>query len=667
MSNKMENGRREANSEISEETGKFFDLHGHFLERYAGDSSIGIRPSPEDLGTFAIDLERGILYAETSRFGEKGWSQDKILSSVLHEFEHFREFRELLDEKNGDQIWQRHSRKLKEKRRFGILDNCFDDIKIDRRVDARAPVLHEAIKSKYREDLFPAVDYTNEPKHLQFAYALKRRGVLAEEKMEISPDVQAEITKLEEIERNGVKLLEYATRPETPMSMRLKLQDKFLVPIYEKFFQEDVEEKQKQGSGESGNEGGESANDGDADGTSGNKDSNKDGNNSKPQKLKNKTGKSDGSRHTGPSAADANETGEAINPEDYFKDEYDKFDQANPKLIDYSSDELKEQIDAYIKAQQGQSAEQEALEAYARAEGVSLPEIREYQRYFSQLENLENPETGEKVLEELRKIFKRIIAERKKDRYAPKHPLSEGEVLINPSEAVVSVLAGENEPEVWQSQEKKDLPQELFGDFDVTLVCDRSISMNKEQKAAEQKKAAILILEALKEFCDELDEMRSDLKHDLNVRSEVWGFGGLSEVGMLKPLSEQLTEKQRVSVYQELAQTPGDSTMDFLALEKIRDEVTPEEWRKIESKKLRKVIIVLTDGGSSDSAKVQQLLRQFETAGVAVAAIGITASGRPAETTYAPNGQTCESVENLAVVLADLLKQYLQDLLIRKR
>jgi len=197
------------------------------------------------------------------------------------------------------------------------------------------------------------------------------------------------------------------------------------------------------------------------------------------------------------------------------------------------------------------------------------------------------------------------------------------------------------------------------------LVCDRSGSMQGD-KAAEQRKATILILEALKEFSDELEDWRTDLKYELNVRTEVWGFGGEAEVRVLKPLSEMLSEKQRVEVYKQLAQTSGDSTLDFLALKKIKDEVTSEEWQKIKDKKLRKVIIVLTDGQSADASQVQKILEDLRDKNVAIAAIGITKSGKPAEATYAPDGQVCEEVSQLAVVLADLLKNYLRELLIKK-
>jgi uncharacterized protein YegL len=659
------------------EVDDFFQRQRGFLEKYAGDSSIRVETAPPALGTFAINLEDGVMYAEPKFFTDRGYSLPKAMFATLHEFEHFREMKELLDEAGGDRIWERHRTRTKAKRRLGIFDNLIDDIKMNRQVIGRAPVLSETRSRLYQENLFSNPDLRDAPKHLQFGYALLRRAMLPEEEIIVDPQVQVEIDRLDGIESRGVKLLDFMTQPDTIMSLRLKLQERFLEPVMEKLFQEDVQNKKKEneakkkggkgsgGNGENDDMNGDTddSNNEETDDTEENEQKGKKNKKSKPKK-KSKSGKQESTEDNGAEAG-SDSNGESTNPEDYFKNEYDEHEANNPEPIDYSDQAIAEKIEEYLETQKGKSAEQEALEAYARAEGVSLNEIKQYQRFFSQLEGMQNPETGEQVLEELRAIFKKIIAERKKSRYAPKHPMSEGEILIRPAEAVTAVMAGENEPEVWETLEKKDLPQELFGDFDVTLVCDRSGSMQGE-KATQQRQAVVLILEALKEFCDELNEMRSELKHDLNVRSEVWGFGGKKEVKVLKPLSEQLTEKQRVSVYQSLAEVPGDSTMDFLALEKIKAEVTEEEWQKIKDRKLRKVIIVLTDGASDDSSRVQKSLKELETAGVAVIGIGITASGKSAEITYAPNGLVCVDVNQLSVVLAELLKNYLKDLLIKK-
>ena len=95
----------------------FFEEHSDFLRSYAGDSSIKVEPAPPGLNTFAIDLEKGVLYGDPRFFTEKGFSEQKGVFAFLHEFEHFRELRTLLAEKGGDKVWQRHTKRLKESRR----------------------------------------------------------------------------------------------------------------------------------------------------------------------------------------------------------------------------------------------------------------------------------------------------------------------------------------------------------------------------------------------------------------------------------------------------------------------------------------------------------------------------------------------------------------------
>jgi nitric oxide reductase activation protein len=195
----------------------------------------------------------------------------------------------------------------------------------------------------------------------------------------------------------------------------------------------------------------------------------------------------------------------------------------------------------------------------------------------------------------------------------------------------------------------------------VTLVADRSGSMEGE-KAAEQRKAVAVILETLKEFSDELDEARRDLAVDLNVRTESWTFGDDAEVEMLKPLSKELTEKQRVHVYNTLADTPGGHTKDFLALENIARELSPEDLEKIQNKKLKKILIVTSDGVSDDVPRLQKALKSLRDKGIVVIGVGITAEASAVKTSYDPGGQVCKNIPELPLTLGNLLKDHLSEL-----
>lgn len=637
----------ETAGKLSPTSKRFFELNKDFLENYAGDSSLQIKPSPKGLGTFAVDLEKGVLYAEPRFFGERGHGTDETMVLTLHEYEHFREMRELLSEKGGEQVWRKHIAKFKAKKRFSIMDNCFDDVKINRTVVSRAPSLLETRRKLWAEKMFPDADFSSLPKHIQFCYALDRKLNVSDEQVKVSEEVQAELDKLEAIKNSaGVSVLDYASDPRTPMSVRLKLQELYLEPILEKLFEEDVKDKEDKGKGGEGSEGeGEESTDESEGEESGEKDS---GDEKKKPKSKPKKGGKTGKE-------------KPKNPEDYFRDEYNKWDKEHPETVSWK--DIERATEEFIKNKKGEkSAEQLAEEAYAKAEGVTAEELREYRRFRQTIEEIKNPETDESVVEKLRKIFRKIVAERKKRVPSSKLPVAEGEILIYPAEAVVQIQAGVREPEVWQTIEQKERPKELYGNFDAVLVFDRSGSMDEGGKKKEQRKCGILGLEALKEFSDLIDEERADLQYDLNVRTEAWTFGDDAQVEMLKPLGKEMTERQRVLIYKTLANTPGDSTKDFLALEKIFAAIPEEDWEKIRRKELRKIIVVFSDGESDNSAKVQEICGKFRERGTVVVGVGITNSGKAAETTYAPDGQVCEDASKLAVVLGGLLEKFIREL-----
>ncbi len=620
---------------------QFYNEHRDFFTAYASDTSLNIRPPLPGQKGFAIDLENGKLYADPSFFAERGYEGDKITFGYLHEFEHFRELKALLAEPRGAAVFRRLAEKSKAKPRYHILDNCVDDIKMNRAVADRAPSLRETKNNVYRENLFASADLTDKPKHLQFAYAILREAMLPEEPTTVDPEVRAEIDALKTMtNRAGVNVLDFASDPRTSMSTRLKLQERFLEPAYERLFQEDVDEKQKKSaSGEPSDETGK-------------------GEPGEPGEQPKEGGKPK------PGAKKKAAKGKPVKPEDFFADEYAEYFAKQPDPV--STEDIEKAVKEFVaKKKKERSTDDLALEAIARAEGVTVEDLKEYQRFWQDVESLHNPETNESVVEELREIFRQIITERKKPVTASRLPVREGEILAKPAEAVIAIKAGIREPAVWETVEQKEKPRELFGDFDVTVIADRSGSM-KGQKAMEQRRAVALVLEALKDFADDLDEWKPELAYDLNVRTEAWSFGSEAEVKVLKPLSTELTDRQRVAVYKELATTPGSNTKDFLALEAIANVIPDEDKAKLASRTLKKVIIVMSDGASDSPARVQAVARSLRESGVAVLGVGITEEGEPVVSTYAPDGKVCEKVENLPTVLGALLQNQLKDLLLNK-
>jgi len=626
------------------EVKKFSEEYGKFFQSYIGDAPFEVRdnsevPEVEALGTFAIDLGkvategRGIIYSEPKFFEEKyGYSKNKALFAFLHEFEHLREVMELLNDKNGEKAWAKHIAKIDKKKRFQIFDNCFDDIKMNRGVVSRASTLDDSRANLYKENVFPKTDYTKDPKHLQFSYAFLHEAML-DDKIDLSADVRSEVDRLKNIKVRGRSLVDFATDPNTPMSARLEIQKRFFEPILEKFYQEDKEKKKKEGK--------------------------KDG--------EGKGDKEQGGEENKNNISKKDEKGQLKKPksskesdEELFKKEYEEYDKNNPQPI--SKKKIAEAVKNYIEAKKKQkTADELALEAYTKAEGVKTEELLEYRKFWQEVENLKNPETDEYLVEELREIFKRIITERMKPKISSKYPEKEGDLLMFPTKAVVDIKSGVKEPEVWETIEQKERPADLFGDFDVTLICDRSGSMNGAGKDIAQRQATTLLLEVLKEFSDDLEENKIDLEYNLNVRTEAWSFGDSAQCEMLKGLSSSLSEKERVYVYNKLSDVSG-TTRDFETLEKVKNFLSEDDLEKIRNKKLKKIIFVLSDGGSDNPSKTQNLLKDLREKGILVYGIGMTSSAEAIRDTYAPDALVCDKIENLPLVVGNLLKKEIDNL-----
>jgi hypothetical protein len=618
----------------------FIARNKEFFALYANDSSISVKPSRE-LGTFAIDLEEGVIYGDPSYYEKKGMTEAHAFNSFLHEFEHFRRLMTLTCESDGLEVWGEHRKRVKTKPHLHVLDNVLEDISVDRAILSRAPNQRETQFDLYRSNLWPSTDNSKLPAHLQFIYTLFREQMMPEEPVEVTGKVRDEIERLRGIKNAaGQGLIDVMTDPDLSQAKRLALQKKFFEPVYERFFEEDVKEKKDQEEKKQKEQGGE--------GSSGQSSGGEKG----EQNKEAEPGKPEGGQGK---------------PDDLFQGLYDEYFEKSPDAV-FTEGQIEEALKKVIEAKQGKpkSAEDLALEAYAKEVGVNPSDLKEYQKFWEDIEEMHANDADETVVEGIRVTFRKILTERLEPVMRSRQPVEEGEYLVRPAEAVAEVLAGHTQPRVWMTRERKEYPKEIFGAFDITVVCDRSVSMNESDgsavKQVEQQKAVMLLLEAMREFCDDLDDKRKDLTADLQVRSEVWGFGGPEEVGCIKALSDELTDIQRVAVYKELKSTPGRSTRDDLALKGIFDSIPEEDFELIERGKLQKVIIVLTDGNSSNAEGTKKAIKDLRDKGVVVVAIGITKAGKEAIRLYKPDAHLAKTAADTGIAVGKVLKEFLKGL-----
>ena len=175
-------------------------------------------------------------------------------------------------------------------------------------------------------------------------------------------------------------------------------------------------------------------------------------------------------------------------------------------------------------------------------------------------------------------------------------------------------------------------------------------------------------MEALKEFSDTAGE-QGPLAPELTIKSEVRSFGdNPNHTGILKPLSPTLTELDRIRVFKALGTCNSNVNNEEAMFEKLYESIL-EEARKdpaylerIKSGKLKKFVIMLTDGQVGDYEATRSEIKKLRDLGIVVAGIGITEDGTDAVETYAPNGLVAKKASDLPKTLQKLLTEYLDTL-----
>lgn len=593
------------------EGGQEINISAKKAEGFFDENQKAIEDYAQDRGLFfrrgdgwAINMEKGEATYDSKFFAEKGYSSAESMWATCHEIEHFRDWRK------DPETYSRLFSRMKSRRRIHILYNCLDDIMVNREVDRRFPAHQETKEYLYKEKLFPKIDYTDASKHLQFTYAMLREKMLPGEVLVLSPEVREEIEKLKNIDGQGTDLISLASDPDAKPADRFGVIRDYIEPIYEKFFKEDVEEKKNLQSGEGG---------------------------------------------------ESKEDGEPKNSEDYFSDEYDDFDDKMPMPI--SLDEMKDILDKEAKRQKEEkekTPEQIAEEQFEREHGVSVKEMAEYRNDYKKIEQYIKP---------LREIFERIISMRKEIKRRLKERTDQG-VVLDPSlisQAYIDAQSGILDSRTQLKIRKEEFDENKPNNFEFTLVCDLSGSMNKNNpggKSYEQRLCAILILEALDEFEKKLEAERMEKTLDLRVLTEVRGFGDSDEE--LKPMSDSIDYQTRIKIAKRLSNCDGGSTRDFESLAKIDKEINEEIRQDIEKNDLKKIVLLITDGGSDDIRQAKKEKDALIKAGIVVKAIQIGKIGasdkEKFKAVWQKDGSRCQNVSKLVPTISNLLEKFLSNL-----
>lgn len=264
------------------------------------------------------------------------------------------------------------------------------------------------------------------------------------------------------------------------------------------------------------------------------------------------------------------------------------------------------------------------------------------------------------AIDRMREVWERVLTERvARVRTIGRRAVPEGELLH--AEALASAVAeshaGVSHPAAYARREMRSRRRQRAGSTDYVLLIDRSASM--QGIVAEAAADAVLImLEALagaeRDIAHAEQETGIDLQ--LEIRTALVLFD--SDASLLKPLSSGLDDAVRRGMHAGI-RSPGGSTNDGAALREAARQlgVVPGSRARGDGLERRRIVLLVSDGGSNDPEAAARELARLRAAGVRVHGIGI--GGDEVVRRYAPDSRRLDDPRGIADAIRVLVESEL--------
>lgn len=338
-------------------------------------------------------------------------------------------------------------------------------------------------------------------------------------------------------------------------------------------------------------------------------------------------------------------------------------------------EKMEREIEAREKTEREAAARRVEAEEFARDAGCSEQEAQEVLDEIREAMDM----TGDgdsRIVDRLLDQFRQLIQELTIPRSTamPSVPRSMGEELVSPVEAYVSAKAGSQDPAGFSRTREIQEKIKHYGGFRLVIINDRSGSTgipisvqdaNEPTKRRnsttikEERRVNFLVLEALELFAKLARQQQSTMAPPpLNIETQILGFPGDNwdrPVSVIKPLSTELTNKDRLATHRALS-TSGGGTPDGEALRWVREQLTPADKKRLKEKDLLMIVIVNADGGSDSPDHVRRELDELTEMGVVVKGRGLGRSVTQIVDTYAPHG-SCGDIDTYPEFVGDEIIQ----------
>lgn len=622
---------------------EWLDSYAGLFTTFAKDVSLKFTLSD----AFYINLEKGEINLDARWFAERGFSKEQIFWAVLHELTHFRDLAEDPQgtKDNFEYIIQQAKRTARVMRRkledtFGVgsdevrhatavpagkkgmaafspieqaaykchhlFFNCLDDIYVNTEIPRRAPVFQKGNQGKvvqdlYRKQLFPGLDYTKSPQHMQLVYKLLREVMVPEEEVNVNSDVLRDAQVSFYFNNNdyspqeliGAYIVPSSTN-NTEAGERHRVLRETLEPRFVELLMRDIEDWQPQ----------------------------------KPEDKKDAP--SDNMSGEGEEENDGQPTSTPPNGgvEMPFAQAYKDFETRTPDQI--SETDMQEwkagneeafrqrQEEARAAAKKAQDEQAAIDKPWLDKIGVSQAEMKR----FRDLQRQVQP-----YLQDLSRLWRHLVhGESREMRSGMEGHFKTGSELdiAKVVEAWPQIDKGRvDDARIMKRMMPKEVAVSRPELIRFRVVGDVSGSMNGP-KLDLLRQTMVLLLSSLEEFNQHLNMTRVRTKSKMQVDTEAWKFGNHAQKikGFRQQSRAQADQAEVVRVFTSLDSAVG-STNDADALATINQSFSPQDLKSIREGKIMEIIFEVTDGVSDAPVRTRQEVDRLLAAGVIIRAFQI--------------------------------------------
>lgn len=604
---------------------QFIRRYGRLFGLFARDGSLNYEPNP-NASTFSFDAKNFKIEAPTSWFANPEYTEDELQFANYHELAHFIDMRKNPEAylKNFEEM-EKEAGVLAKKyhashpdtqlsqvedfyyRELHSLYNVLDDICVNNLVLQRNRFFDSgdgrgAIDALYKDKLgFGEADLTSQPLHRQMIFSLLRDEMIGDtcgksivdERVSTILDAPKclgkSIRDLINLELKPIHgtLVDPKKRYDT---IRAIIQPKYLELLKVSLDEQEQSQSQSDGQGQSENQ----------------------SQGSQSQEVREQNSQNQGQTQS----------------ESQGQNDFDPFNDKNNPLQDR---------DLLDKGENAEQTIKDILEGFKEAKKIDEMSSEEREKYLgdkarkefdeshgiTEKEREESDRIKSKIGEsrrEMRRFWHGLIGKSIEYRQAVIHRQKKGRLNVSEyvrkypqtveSERQGNIRNLEVYDRMGLEREVVDQPEAI----DITLLVDCSGSMDR-QKVEAAKEAAALLMWSIKDFNDELDTTRRDTKSKLRANTELIVFG--SDFEEKKPFNRNKNKLDNdADIIKSISAIKNNrgGTNDAAPLADINARLTAEERSKIKSKKLKKIIMEITDGEPNDarstSAQVQQLANE---------------------------------------------------------